>query len=360
MNDKKSILFVNNIPSLYRKCLFENIIKLSPSYSINVEFDYLSASESVRDWNSVDLSNYERIYKVLYQSRNKKTPTSDYIINYGYLSRVFSKEVVVYFGYNYTTYLISGFTRKLFGKKNVLFCETTNNDTDQSLFKKITKRFLLRFIFDRYIVPGCASKDYLCYLGIDPLLIYKAPNSSELRPFNMAEIRTTRTPIRLLFVGRLSEEKNILNMISTLKSSDFNFNLSIVGTGPQQSKVKDLIKGKSNFNYLGGQTPDELKSIFSEHDVLILPSKAEPWGLVVNEAINFGLAVLVSNSVGCHHELVRNNGEIFCNTKDDFLGKLHLIINNLEDYSAESIKLSKTYTAQYQASCFLKSLETLL
>jgi len=40
-------------------------------------------------------------------------------------------------------------------------------------------------------------------------------------------------------------------------------------------------------------------------DVLVLPSEFEPWGLVVNEALNFGLDVITSDQVGAAADLVR-------------------------------------------------------
>ena len=58
---------------------------------------------------------------------------------------------------------------------------------------------------------------------------------------------------------------------------------------------------------------DQISRLFSRHDVLILPSQQEPWGLVVEEAIAHGLPVIVSDKVGCHSEVVnhKSNGYVF-------------------------------------------------
>src|SRR5579872_6068251 len=56
-----------------------------------------------------------------------------------------------------------------------------------------------------------------------------------------------------------------------------------------------------------GYVPNEaLVQWYQEHDVLILPSLKEPWGLVVEEALNYGLPVLVSNRVGCAKDIVEH------------------------------------------------------
>jgi glycosyltransferase involved in cell wall biosynthesis len=45
--------------------------------------------------------------------------------------------------------------------------------------------------------------------------------------------------------------------------------------------------------------------------VFVLPSRHEPWGLIVNEVMNAGRAVIVSDDVGCHPDLITNGVEGF-------------------------------------------------
>jgi glycosyltransferase involved in cell wall biosynthesis len=51
----------------------------------------------------------------------------------------------------------------------------------------------------------------------------------------------------------------------------------------------------------------------------VLPSKSEPWGLVVNEAMICGLGVIVSDSCGCQDDLVDGNGFVFESGNQDQL-----------------------------------------
>ena len=57
----------------------------------------------------------------------------------------------------------------------------------------------------------------------------------------------------------------------------------------------------------------EIPKAYTAGDVLVLPSASEPWGLVVNEGMNFGLPVVASDRVGCVADLVRPgvNGSVF-------------------------------------------------
>jgi glycosyltransferase involved in cell wall biosynthesis len=64
---------------------------------------------------------------------------------------------------------------------------------------------------------------------------------------------------------------------------------------------------------LGFKNQSELPSLFDLCDVFILPSIHEQWGLIVNEVMNAGCAVIVSDDVGCHADLVEDgvNGFTF-------------------------------------------------
>ena len=65
--------------------------------------------------------------------------------------------------------------------------------------------------------------------------------------------------------------------------------------------------------------------------MLVLPSVFEPWGLVINEAMNAGRAVVVSDQVGCGPDLVRSgeNGYVF--PAGDIAGLRQALVNLLGD-----------------------------
>jgi glycosyltransferase involved in cell wall biosynthesis len=55
----------------------------------------------------------------------------------------------------------------------------------------------------------------------------------------------------------------------------------------------------------------ELPSYYHAADILVLPSEAEPWGLVVNEAMAAGVLPVVSDRVGSAPDLVVGVGEVY-------------------------------------------------
>ena len=74
---------------------------------------------------------------------------------------------------------------------------------------------------------------------------------------------------------------------------------------------------------------EKLGKVYQAHDVFILPSKYEPWGLVVEEAIYWGIPVIVSDKVGSSIDIVKNLGT-GCIFHSDDINSLHQSIERIE------------------------------
>lgn len=137
-------------------------------------------------------------------------------------------------------------------------------------------------------------------------------------------------PVRYIYVGRLINVKNVELLIE-----EFNSNgkpLTIVGSGILEQKLRQ--QAYSNITFLGFVSNEKLGVIYQAHDVFILPSYYEPWGLVVEEALYWGLPVIVSDKVGSSVDMVKNlrTGYIF---QSGNLASLHEAIMNVERYYVE-------------------------
>ena len=62
--------------------------------------------------------------------------------------------------------------------------------------------------------------------------------------------------------------------------------------------IRDRNKAKENIKFKGQIVNRDLNKYFEPNDVLILTSTAEPWGLVIEEALFFGIPVMVSSNCG--------------------------------------------------------------
>ena len=112
-----------------------------------------------------------------------------------------------------------------------------------------------------------------------------------------------------LCVSRLIEEKNLSLLISVFNNQP-QLQLTIIGKGPLKEQLQAM--ANSNIEFKDYVPNDQISQFYQDADVFILPSKSETWGLVVEEALNNGTPVIVSDRVGCREDLVtENTGLVF-------------------------------------------------
>jgi glycosyltransferase involved in cell wall biosynthesis len=111
------------------------------------------------------------------------------------------------------------------------------------------------------------------------------------------------------YLGRLSPEKNVINLIKAVKRLEQeNVRLKIAGTGPLYSKVKRLEDDR--IEVLG--YVEDAPAFYRGIDVFLLPSKLEAQPIALLEAMASGLPVIASN-VGDIKYFVKKNG-LLCGT----------------------------------------------
>jgi glycosyltransferase involved in cell wall biosynthesis len=131
------------------------------------------------------------------------------------------------------------------------------------------------------------------------------PHSVDTTLFKPREKLKEHDPIVVLFVGRLSEEKGVLELIDVakkIKSCRKNIEFWFVGQGPLRNYLNKL-KDQLPIRCLGYIDNTILPKVYQEADILILPSKRkrkweELFGIVLIEAMSCGLPVIASNNVG--------------------------------------------------------------
>ncbi len=105
----------------------------------------------------------------------------------------------------------------------------------------------------------------------------------------------------LVYVGRLSPEKNILNLLKTLNTSDLRYQLYIVGEGPERNKIESLIdrlKLDGRVKLTGRKSHEETLAFMKACDALLLPSKTEVFPTVVLEALTLEKPVIATRVGG--------------------------------------------------------------
>ena len=127
-----------------------------------------------------------------------------------------------------------------------------------------------------------------------------------------------------------------------------NIYFNLAGSGKLESDCKNFTKKNNltNINFLGFKNQKELRKIYSKNDFLIITSKYETWGLVINEAMASGLPVIGSRNCGATHDLVKNNtnGYVYKNFNDLTKIILKIIKNkNIKKLKKNALKMIDLY-----------------
>ena len=125
--------------------------------------------------------------------------------------------------------------------------------------------------------------------------------------------------------------KNLSLLISVFNELP-NLTLTIIGFGEDEDKLKAL--AKENIRFLGAIPNKELVEYYRDMDAFVLPSKSEAWGLVVEEALNNGLPVIVSDKVGCRDDFVtKETGIVFDHSSPDSLKEAVLKMTDINIFN---------------------------
>ncbi len=208
-----------------------------------------------------------------------------------------------------------------------------------SRFKTCVRPLLRRFIgisvnvFSRSNKPcllplSIIAKDQFVKAGFDPNSLfpfgYFVPRQQTYGKYN-----DTSETLRLIFVGAIIYRKGLDILgeaVRVLYEQGYKISLDIYGSGDLE---------KQNFSslpirYKGILPYDEIQAVIAEHDILILPSRHDGWGVVVNEALLQGVPVIVSSRVGAKQLAeATNSGLVFESANvNDLVEKIRMVVDD--------------------------------
>ena len=260
-------------------------------------------------------------------------------LNYGLARRLKEGrfEILWVHGYNRGFHWLALGQAKVRGLKVLIRDEATLISARRSFGKRLLKKWFfagLRPLADGFLAIGSLNREYYRHYGIPDRKIFLVPYAVDNAFFQAgtqkAEVHREElrrelglTPGRpvILFAGKIEPRKRpadllaaYLKLTKTCALAESPY-LLFVGDGAQRQHLEAVARGKNldTVRFLGFKNQTELPAYYDLCDVFVLPSVFEPWGLVVNEVMNAGRAVIVSDQVGCGPDLVRNgeNGFIF-------------------------------------------------
>ena len=181
----------------------------------------------------------------------------------------------------------------------LVWIESTERDArSESRLLGLARRAMVRGASGAY-VPGSASAEYARGLGVE--LVVTAPNAIDAEVFERAAVdRAARDSCTFLYVGRLDPEKGVDTLLDAFAGIDGE--LVLVGSGRDEARLRAVAPARVRF--AGSLDREGVVEEYARADVLVLPSRSEPWGMVLNEGAQAGLPLVATEESGAAHDLV--------------------------------------------------------
>ena len=212
----------------------------------------------------------------------------------------------------------------------LLRAESTLHDRPRHGAKLLAKRLFFRALrpqISAVLAIGEANARYWRHYFGDDMPVFRVPYAVDNAFFQDRAAKAApgrealRSELRLepgrpviLFASKLQERKCCADLIAAqqMLPSPRPY-LLVAGDGEERPRLEKQAAGDPDIRFLGFRNQTELPRLLDLCDLFVLPSRHEPWGLVVNEAMNVGRAVIVSAEVGCQEDLVREaeTGAVF-------------------------------------------------
>ena len=224
-------------------------------------------------------------------------------------------------------------------KGNRFYNCTINKCVKESILYSLINTFeaYIHYIFNSYknidiiITPSKFFKEKFVEFGYEEDKVRYIPNFiniEEYKPnYNFKNY--------YIYVGRLSEEKGIINLIKAAEKNK-EYLLRIIGTGPIEGELKKYIEERNiqNIVFDGFKTGEELKALIRSARFLVIPSicyENNPMSVIESMALG---KVVVGSNIGGIPELIKNDKLLF---KHNDIDSMANIIREIFELTQEEI-----------------------
>lgn len=320
MSKEYDTVFVTHLPAFYKVNLYNELAKQARVFVIFI------ASASVIRAKDFTPHNFAFDYCILNEGAFETRSRASSLWRLYQLLKTLTYRQIIVGGWDlWEFWLIALLSPQ---KRNALACESSVYESRITGLAGWLKRTFLKRMHLAYC-SGKPQKALLKALSFDGV----TKETLGVGIFNYAATPTRKPKAfsgKFLYVGRLSPEKNLISLVNLFAHYP-QYQLTLIGQGPLHATLQANVP--SNVTLVGHVPNETLSSWYQSHDIFILPSLKEPWGLVVEEALFYGLPVIASENVGCAQDFINHYqvGKLFSpNNEKSFSEALKWCANNYQ------------------------------
>lgn len=355
----KTVLIVTNIPSPYRVRFFDELGKL---FDLTVVFTDKSEDHGERDkeWY-IEASKQ---FRAVYLQKRKSLPAGQFVCTdvLDWVKKPFDH--ILLFGYAAPTLMLAQAWLRLHRKPFAIEIDGGLLAPESGL-KRSIKRLLIGGASD-WFSTGQMTDEFLTHYGAKPEKLHFYPFSSveeqdllpaptipEQKAALRQELGITEKNV-ILAVGQFIPRKGFDVLLRGAKNLLPDTGIFFVGGQPTEDYLQLAEQsGNTNIHFVGFCKKQELAKYYMAADVFALPTREDIWGLVINEAMGYGLPIVTTDRCVAGVELIENgvNGYLVpTEDADALVQKLNLVLtSDLTAMGRASLAAIRPYTIQAMA-----------
>lgn len=346
MDKLKRVLYISNIEVPYRVRFFN---ELANKCDLTVLYERRKSKNRDDKWTKSIENNYTVNYLNGIKYKN------EYSFDLEIIKYIFNKrfDVIIFGCYNSAIQIIAMKLMRIFRKKYIL-----NLDGETFIGEKGIKNWLKKVALkgaETYLVAGEKSAHNILKVVNGSKIIPYYFSSLTKKELSNNELKAKQNKNRdeyILAVGQYFDYKG-LDVILEVAKLEPTWNFKIIGTGNRTNNILEQINklDLKNVQVISFLNKANLEKEYLNCKMLVLPSKKECWGLVINEAASYGTPIVSTYGSGAAVEFLQEKYECFLAQEND-VQDLHkkmlklLKYKEIDKYSDFLIKKSKEYNIE--------------
>jgi glycosyltransferase involved in cell wall biosynthesis len=290
--------------------------------------------------------------------------------------------VISHVGYVRATFWIAYFAARSVGIPFIFGTDASSIEPrEESKWKLAAKKIIWPAVFSlagQVLTASSAGRDMMISLGFPAdrvsMTLDTVDNAWWLAQANAADREEARRSLKfsphekiILFCAKLQPWKRPMDLLRAFALAAIpNTKLVFAGDGAQRAELEReaaTLNIPDKVRFLGFVNQSQLPALYKSADLMVIPSRYEPFGLVVNEAMLCGCPVIASDRVGAVRDLITHGetGYVYpCGNTDALAALLKTALADpaqLQSIRERALQRIATWTPQASADALVEAVE---